>query len=250
MLITCENCHTKYKLDDSKLPAGGHKVRCTKCLNTWFVASAVPAAAPAAVEAASDEMASFEAALAETAAQDGGFESFMPESGGGVPADHMPTSLKSFDDHDLPVVDHKPGGMGAGQFGFFTFLLLTFLTLIAILLLRAPIVHHWPAMASLYKAAGLSVPVPGEGLKLSEMTASQQALTLNIAAKLSNISEQPLAYPKMKVYMRGPYGATLKEWDIPAQKITLAPGQTAPVSLSLEDAPAEGKTVDLVVSGN
>lgn len=248
MLITCENCHTKYSLDDSRLSAGGRKVRCTKCFNIWFVAS--EASAPAAAESVVDDMASFDAALAEAATQGGDFASSMPENDGGAPAGHMPTSLKSFDAHDLPVVDHKPGGMGATQFGLFTFLLLTFITLIAILLLRAPIVHHWPAMASLYKVTGLSVPVPGAGLKLSEMTARRQALLLNITARLSNISEQPLAYPEMKVYMRGPYGATLKEWNIPSQGMTLAPGQTAPVSLSLEDAPAEGKTVDLVVSGN
>lgn len=249
MLITCENCHTKYKLDDSRLPAGGRKVRCTKCLNTWFVASSMPPEQTPA-DSPFDDMQSFEAALAETVAQDSDFESVMGDSGGSPTDSAMPTSLKSFEDHDMPVVDHKPGGMGANQFGFFTFLLLTFVTLIAILLLRAPIVHHWPAMASLYKTVGLSVHVPGDGLKLSEMTVRQQNGTLNMTAKLSNISEHPLDYPKMKVYIRGPYGAALKEWDIPAQETKLEPGQTVAVDLSLEGAPAEGKTADLVVSGH
>ena len=37
MIITCPNCATKFNLPDSKIPAGGAKVKCSKCANIFKV---------------------------------------------------------------------------------------------------------------------------------------------------------------------------------------------------------------------
>ncbi|OEU66992.1 MAG: hypothetical protein BA863_05885 [Desulfovibrio sp. S3730MH75] len=37
MIITCSNCETKFNLPDSKIPAGGAKVKCSKCANVFKV---------------------------------------------------------------------------------------------------------------------------------------------------------------------------------------------------------------------
>lgn len=37
MIIECQNCKAKFRLDDSKIPAQGRKVRCSKCRNVFFV---------------------------------------------------------------------------------------------------------------------------------------------------------------------------------------------------------------------
>lgn len=37
MIITCPNCATKFNLPDSKIPAGGAKVKCSKCANVFKV---------------------------------------------------------------------------------------------------------------------------------------------------------------------------------------------------------------------
>ncbi|SDK51867.1 MJ0042 family finger-like domain-containing protein [Maridesulfovibrio ferrireducens] len=37
MIITCSNCETKFNLPDSKIPAGGVKVKCSKCANVFKV---------------------------------------------------------------------------------------------------------------------------------------------------------------------------------------------------------------------
>ncbi|SMF33746.1 DUF3426 domain-containing protein [Desulfovibrio gilichinskyi] len=37
MIITCPNCETKFNLPDSKIPAGGAKVKCSKCANVFKV---------------------------------------------------------------------------------------------------------------------------------------------------------------------------------------------------------------------
>jgi predicted Zn finger-like uncharacterized protein len=38
MIITCASCLTKFSLDDSRIPAGGVKVRCSRCKHVFYVA--------------------------------------------------------------------------------------------------------------------------------------------------------------------------------------------------------------------
>ncbi len=38
MIITCASCFTKFRLDDSKIPEKGAKVRCSKCQHVFYVA--------------------------------------------------------------------------------------------------------------------------------------------------------------------------------------------------------------------
>lgn len=35
MIVTCESCHTKYILDDDKVPEKGIRVKCPKCSFVW-----------------------------------------------------------------------------------------------------------------------------------------------------------------------------------------------------------------------
>ena len=37
MIVTCASCMTKFSLDESKIPANGAKVRCSKCQHVFFV---------------------------------------------------------------------------------------------------------------------------------------------------------------------------------------------------------------------
>jgi len=37
MIVLCDNCHKKYRLDDKKIPAKGTKVRCSSCKNIFKV---------------------------------------------------------------------------------------------------------------------------------------------------------------------------------------------------------------------
>jgi len=43
MIVTCASCMTKFSLDESKIPAKGAKVRCSKCQHVFFV---VPSTEP------------------------------------------------------------------------------------------------------------------------------------------------------------------------------------------------------------
>ena len=37
MILTCERCETRFRLDESRLPAGGARVRCSRCKHAFFV---------------------------------------------------------------------------------------------------------------------------------------------------------------------------------------------------------------------
>ncbi len=44
MILTCERCETRFRLDEKRLPAGGARVRCSRCKHAFFVN---PGGAPA-----------------------------------------------------------------------------------------------------------------------------------------------------------------------------------------------------------
>ena len=46
MIIQCDQCNTKFKLDDAKVPDKGVKVRCAKCKNIFMVQREVPSEEP------------------------------------------------------------------------------------------------------------------------------------------------------------------------------------------------------------
>jgi predicted Zn finger-like uncharacterized protein len=46
MIIQCDKCGTRFKLDDSRVSGGGVKVRCTKCQNVFLVSPQAEAAPP------------------------------------------------------------------------------------------------------------------------------------------------------------------------------------------------------------
>lgn len=223
----------------------GQKVRCTKCLKVWFAKPETEDLPP--VEIGAEVMPPRPEPTPESFDMPDAFDAAsipdtLPES----KAEKMPSSLKQAIDQG--AIDADTAGMGAGKFGFFVFLLLVFSTIIGLYFLRGPILHHVPVMAALYDKAGLGVPVAGEGLKLSELTATQKAVMLDIKAKLSNISHAEMKYPAMKVIMRGPYGASIKEWNVPQDGAVLAPGESVPIVLSFTDAPTDGASVELKVS--
>src|SRR5512137_2159122 len=46
MIIQCEQCRTKFRLDDAKIKEGGVKVRCSKCKHVFLVSREAPAEEP------------------------------------------------------------------------------------------------------------------------------------------------------------------------------------------------------------
>jgi len=49
MIVECSQCHTKYNVDDNKIPLLGVKVRCRQCQNIIFIKKEEPKPAPSPI---------------------------------------------------------------------------------------------------------------------------------------------------------------------------------------------------------
>ncbi|MEO0096230.1 MAG: zinc-ribbon domain-containing protein [candidate division WOR-3 bacterium] len=46
MIVECANCHSKYNVDENKIPASGVKVKCPKCQNVIVIKKEIPQPIP------------------------------------------------------------------------------------------------------------------------------------------------------------------------------------------------------------
>ena len=276
MILTCPKCQAQYKLDPTALGPMGRDVRCVGCSHMWFQipdTAVQPASQPKAAEAPpvpqqdpsvksitdalnsilEKDDAAFEAVLS-TVAKGGKGES-PRASGASVP---VPPSVSvgqrkqvARQETGLSVVTYNPLGMGATAFGGMVFLLCSFLTLAAVFAGKTPIVERWPQMALFYKTLGFDVKAPGEGLRLSEITAEKhvdnRTKTLVVEGKMTNMTEHDIVYPALHVLLKNERNAVMKEWDLKPGITQIASGDIVPVLLQLEDVPDEGSTVEVRV---
>jgi len=81
MIVTCENCNTRFNLDENLIKESGSKVRCSKCNHTFTVHKSVPVEEPESAveleEAPADFPDSPEAPLSSLEAEDAPEEAAM-----------------------------------------------------------------------------------------------------------------------------------------------------------------------------
>ncbi len=153
----------------------------------------------------------------------------------------------------LPIVTHNPLGMNANLFGGMVFLFCSFLTLSVVFIAKSPILRHWPSTALIYRTLGFHVPVAGEGLKFSDFTVERriddQGKTLVISGQMANTTNHDIAYPPLSVILKDADGATVTSWDLKTGVTQISGGDSVPVMMKLDNAPAVGTTVELRVKG-
>lgn len=261
MFLTCQQCEVQYRLDPSMLGVGGRMVRCTACGNIWFQPpeqKEEPRKPKTQPPAGDDLLQQIGIGAEQPPAQKPSVEkppeivfADVLQQQQSIPDVVKPASRP----FQIPVMEYRPMGMGANQFGIFAFLFFTFATMIFLFAVRVPMVNTFPVMSSLYKAIGFTVRAPGEGLRLSEMTAENRVdegkKRLAVEAKLTNISEKDMEYPALLVSLKGPYGRVLQDWDFKTKdKKILRSGDTVPLKLEFRDADPAGKTVEIKVVEN
>jgi predicted Zn finger-like uncharacterized protein len=267
MILTCPQCQAQYKLDPGMLGTTGREVRCVSCSHMWFQipetavagesrrSAETPAAAhapePSVTEALNtilqQDDAAFEAVLSTVAHKEAETKAPVIEA-----VEPRPRPVKKAVVKQEKVIVHNPLGLGAEAFGGLVFLLCCFLTLGVLFIGKTPITRHWPQMSLLYKTIGIKVLAPGEGLRLSEVTAERRidennAKTLVIEGKLTNVAEHEIAYPTLHVVMKNSINAVAKTWDVKPGVTRIASGDVVPVMLQLNDLPEDGAMVDVSV---
>jgi predicted Zn finger-like uncharacterized protein len=103
MLVTCENCNAKFKLDDSLVKDSGSKVRCSKCRHVFTAYKPSASGEDLVPEQDLDNDISEESAESEEASLD--FDLFDMDEG----SDDEELSLEEFGLEDEPSFDTKSG---------------------------------------------------------------------------------------------------------------------------------------------
>lgn len=246
MILTCPECHVQYNVDPQKLGDRGKTVRCISCRHTWFHAPSEPlakeGAPPLATPLQKDrDEATFESILAGQHAPSDDVQATDPKA-----------AIENILAHktDFPVLDPMPMGVNARQFGFLIFLFLFFITALPVFTLRDAIVSHRPQMALLYKTLGFDMHPPGAGLRLGSMTVERRidkkGRVLVVSAKVANLTSEEIVYPRFVLRLKEGH-TVIQEYDLHPEKEILPAGESAPLTLSLEDAPEEATAADIVV---
>jgi predicted Zn finger-like uncharacterized protein len=271
MILTCPQCQAQYKLDPAALGTAGRDVRCVSCSHMWFqipetavaepqkmfvdvpepVAEPAQSVTQALHNILEKDDAAFEAVLSTVAQGAKAKESKPQEVPEAIPRPEPEARRKSVIKQDAVIVTHNPFGLGADVFGGLVFLLCCFVTLAALFAGKSPIVREWPQMSLLYRTMGFSVKVPGEGLRLSEITAERRidenSKSLVLEGKMTNMTEHDIAYPTLHVMLKNSSNGITKIWDIKPGVTQIASGDVVPVMLQLDNPPEDGSTVEVRV---
>jgi predicted Zn finger-like uncharacterized protein len=273
--LTCAKCATVYRLDPVNL-GDGCMVRCTACKKEWYQGAPVEGVipepldappAPVMIAAAPEEVQpEIPAEPPEWMKDDEPVDdlAFRPTTKGQyfleddmrvIPEAVMPQGVKDAQGNlQIPVITHRPFGMGAGAYGASVFLFLFCVTFSGLLLERQVIVQRYPVMLTLYDALHVGVEAPGQGLAFSAMTAEshidKNGRTLAVDVKLANITDHDLPRPVIKVIARGMGDTVLKDWSVSPDKPVIAAGESVPLKLKLPEAPGDAKTADLAVTAD
>ena len=269
--LTCRKCSTVYRLDPARLGVGS-MVRCSACREEWYqgapengVLPEPQDAAPVPVIIPEDSVLPPSVTPPEWDQDPSDDLTFRPATKGEffleddmrvLPDAVMPEAPTAKSPGKVPagVITHRPMGMNAQPFGAAVFALLFCVTLSALLLGRNAIVSKYPPMLSLYKAIGVGVDAPGQGLQFSVMTAEnhieKDTHSFAIAVKLANISEHDAPYPSYRVAVRDAGGTILKKWDFVPDKKKIASGETVPIAMTFRDAPDDAKSAEIIVTAD
>ena len=107
MILTCQNCSTSFRLDETLLKPTGSKVRCSQCRHTWVAMPPEPASEDR--PGSGDDARTAQAAVLGAAVLGAGAAAAgLPEEANEEPPADRPPELKFFMDDDDVDVDQAP----------------------------------------------------------------------------------------------------------------------------------------------
>lgn len=239
MIITCENCHTRYLVASSSIGEEGRIVRCTNCGHEWFQEYERIDAGFIMDENEEEDDASLDDT--EDLTSDLEAES-IPQGVRPIPEDiSLPARREAIDVGDR-ISPRLAGYIAA----FIVF------AAIAILLavFRKPVIESWPPSAGLYELVGLMPALPGEGLLIDQLVANTSIndagiSTLEITGSIVNLTNRDIPVPSLLSELRTEQGKVYDVWAINPPTKVLAPQQDISFSTSYPGAPGDVTAVNI-----
>lgn len=215
MILTCDNCHTRYLVPHGAIGPEGREVRCTSCHHQWFQEpeEELPLPPPEEIEPIP--------------------EAIMPvPEGSALPVLRYP-----------PVIDNR--GRNAGYLAAAAVFLLIFVGLVVG---RAKVVHAWLPSIRLYQALHIAPPLPGEGLSFEDLKAAitmneQGVKALNVTGTLVNTRGKPVKVPPLRVSILLDDGSVFYGWNVDSPQPDIGAHGKADFKTSYDIVPENAKEV-------
>ncbi|MCB9991687.1 MAG: zinc-ribbon domain-containing protein [Rhodospirillales bacterium] len=192
MILTCDECNTRYLVPSHAIGAEGRQVRCTNCGYEWF-----------------------QRPEEEDLADEDAFEE--PED-----IEPIPESVKPMPEgSEVPVILDKTAkekepepGQWAGYGAAAAVLLLS---LGAIYMAQGPVTKMWPASAAFYELVGKETPVDGEGLIFDDLKAEVRISDsgvgmLDVNGRILNLERAASPVPMVQTSLIQADGNVLDSW--------------------------------------
>lgn len=230
MILTCDECQTRYLLPGGLLGAEGRRVRCSQCAHEWFQEP--------------EEGESFADTLAK--------------------ADPIPDSVKPDHEYDfveserpvLPVyTEAESSAAPSGGGGMAGYLLAGAVLLIALggaFVFSGAVVRMWPSTLAVYQALHISPSLPGDGLLIdrvrAEVVSGDRGLNiLKISGYAMNRREDKKAatVPPLRVTLRRKGGEEIDSWLIVAPQDDLEYESEVAFSTTYPAPPLDAKEVNV-----
>lgn len=236
MILTCEECHTRYLLPTHLLGDDGRRVRCTICSHEWFQ---IPEEDEFAAESAEveDDHVSFAETLSHVELSD--------SVNNPLPDDRMLASEL------IPPEKKKrfrwQPGMGKGLWAAGLFGIIIFAVLI---IARGPVMEIWPNGLALYQTIGLEDPIPGEGLVFEDLKATtsynaQGVEILRLTGTIRNLRNYPVRVPGLRFALRRADNTDVETWSYPSPKADMPPNGSIPLNATYPQIAADVKLLNV-----
>ena len=241
MIVTCPECSTRYKIEQSSIGANGRTVRCGQCNASWFVSDALDLAAFSAQKSETES-----AAAKAEASRDS--ELSMVERA-------KRAASEQIDSMDVPREPTAPHVMLRDKAdnqrrrrrlttvaGIWAVPLLLISSIVAVsYFFRQEIVTAMPNTATAYKAWGIDVSLSGltieDPITRSAYINGESVLVINGAIK--NISTQSRDVPLIELSLHSLSDEKLASWLVDTNTSRLEKGARASFTSEYPGAPVD-----------
>lgn len=252
MIITCPNCHTRYKVASDALSAAGRQVQCAACAELWYATASFPTPSAPDLEPSRDELAFRADGDGFSDEEDLLDEALLSANPTAVPPAHPePAPLdRAGNRARIEALARRRNGMLAklpiARFRR-TFRVAVAVTLVAILALavlaRTEIVATFPQLDGLYRLVGLGTNVVGlDFTDINTLRTTRDGTSVIIVnAKISNITNHVAYVPSVLVSLLDEAGRVIYEWTVTPAARNILPGDVLAIDTQLT-APPQGVT--------
>lgn len=222
MIVTCPECHRRYRIPLASLGEKGRTVRCSACSHLWHVEPFGMASSTQAptllvepqpeIREVRDEPLRFEPASA--------------------PAPEKPV---------------RNGGHLATAAGWLVLTGLSGLVLVG-LMGRDLVIERWPEALAFYQRLGLPVILPLK-LELADVATSRDGPTplaaLEVTGTIRNVADQPRLLPQLRLALHDDKQNEIDFLLFDPPQAELAPGGSTPFALKVQAPPATAMNVSV-----